>query len=121
MKKITLLWCVAVACGLSACQLQPTRSNLLLELEHPERNVLCDQYFCANAQGVSQALTEKYLGEGQANRVFSQGAFNLTQFTFANGVFCDTQEQMCYSDRYFDSDGKRSQKALNYSQALFAQ
>lgn len=119
MKKISLL--LTTATVLTACQLQAPTATYRLDLEHPERNVLCDQYFCANAQGVSQALTEKYLGEGQANRVFSQGAFNLSQFTFANGVFCDTREQMCYADRYFDSDGKRSQKALNYSKALFAQ
>lgn len=119
MKKISLI--LAATSVLSACQLTSSVPSMDLDLEHPERNVLCDQYFCANAQGISQALTEKYLGEGQANRIFSQGAFNLKQFTFANGVFCDTQEQMCYADRYFDSDGRRSQKALNYSKALFAQ
>ncbi|TCM70753.1 Fels-1 prophage protein [Acinetobacter calcoaceticus] len=118
--KTTVLFTV-LALLLSACQLRSTDLSSRLSLDHPERNVLCDQYICADSQGISKVLTEKYLGEGQADQVFSKGSFDTTQFTFDNGVFCDSKAQMCYVDRYFDSDGKRSQKAMDYTKALFAQ
>ncbi|MFC4625758.1 YcgJ family protein [Daeguia caeni] len=77
-------------------------------LKSPARGVVCDQYICANKHGVSRILTRKYLGAGAAKKAFSQGTFDKTQFTFANGVFCDTKEKACHVDRYFDSNGKRS-------------
>jgi len=77
-------------------------------LTMPEEGVLCDQYICADRNGISQDLTRKYLGEKAAEALLAQGEFDMTQFTFANGVFCDTKESACYLDRYFDADGKRS-------------
>ncbi|CAB3801636.1 hypothetical protein LMG28688_05398 [Paraburkholderia caffeinitolerans] len=77
-------------------------------LRSPERGVLCDRYFCADDQGISRALTEKYLGQRAARKVFSQGDFDLTEFTFANGIFCDVKERLCRQDRYYGADGRRS-------------
>lgn len=101
---------------LLGCQSVPAD---LSSLKQPEAKTLCDQYVCANSEGISKALTQKYLGQAQANQVFSQGEFDHTQFTFANGVFCDTKMQSCYVDRYFDADGKRSAVAPKYTKALF--
>lgn len=74
----------------------------------PSQGVLCDQYICANENGVSIDLTKKYLGEAVANTVSSQGDFDVTEFTFANGIFCDSKEKACHVDRYFNADGSRS-------------
>ena len=92
-----------------------------LSLKNPEKRVLCDQYVCANAEGISHALTVKYLGQQQANKVFSQGDFDKTQFTFENGIFCDTKTQTCHVDRYFNGNGQRSDVVDKYTQALFGQ
>lgn len=56
-------------------------------LRSPRVGVLCDRYFCADSRGISRPLTEQYLGRTVAKRLFSQGDFDLTQFTFANGIF----------------------------------
>nr|WP_213302753.1 YcgJ family protein [Paraburkholderia sacchari] len=89
-------------------------------LRSPERGVLCDRYICANDQGISRALTEKYLGRHAAEKVFSQGDFDLTEFTFANGVFCDVKERLCRQDRYYGADGKRSGAVSGkYTKLLF--
>lgn len=77
-------------------------------LTTPESGVLCDRYICADRNGISVELTKKHLGEAAANKLTSQGEFDMTRFTLANGVFCDTEEKACHVDRYFDADGKRS-------------
>jgi hypothetical protein len=70
--------------------------------------VLCDRFMCADDKGVSRSLTEKYLGAHAAAKLFSQGDFSLTEFTFSNGIFCDVKERVCRDDRYYDANGKRS-------------
>jgi hypothetical protein len=77
-------------------------------LRSPAPGVLCDRYLCADEKGVSQGLTKKYLGERAATRLFSQGEFDVKQFTFSNGVFCDVTDRLCRENRYFGTDGKRS-------------
>jgi len=86
----------------------------------PAPGVLCDPYLCANDQGISRELTARHLGEKAAARLFSQGEFDRTEFTLANGVFCDTKERLCRKDRYFGADGKRSgEVSEQYTQLLF--
>ena len=122
VKKIAyLLFMPIVLIGCQMTQMNSKQSIQNLDLKQPEAQVLCDQYVCANTEGVSKELTQKYLGQVQADKVFSQGQFDHTQFTFANGIFCDTQTQKCHVDRYFNGDGKRSDVAENYTQALFGQ
>ena len=87
-------------------------------LRSPEAGVLCDRYMCANDKGVSRSLTEKYLGKKAATRVFSQGDFDPTEFTFANGIFCDVKERLCRKDRYFEN-GQRSAVSRKYTHLLF--
>lgn len=77
-------------------------------LHSPAKGVVCDAYFCANAQGVSTALTARYLGKKKGAQLDAQGAFDRTAFTFANGIYCDTKEKVCRKDRYFGADGKPS-------------
>ncbi|MEJ2116657.1 MAG: YcgJ family protein [Alphaproteobacteria bacterium] len=87
---------------------KPAREVRSDELRSPEARVLCDRYICSNDKGISRALTKKYLGKKAAIKVFSQGNFDRTEFTFANGIFCDVKERLCRENRYFGLDGKRS-------------
>ncbi|MCT4737228.1 YcgJ family protein [Raoultella ornithinolytica] len=78
------------------------------KLSTPAPGVVCDAYLCADAQGISDGLTTRYLGEKKGQQLAAQGAFDRTTFTFANGVFCDTKSRTCRKDRYFGEDGKPS-------------
>ncbi|AIJ10079.1 MULTISPECIES: YcgJ family protein [Edwardsiella] len=89
-------------------------------LRSPRVGVLCDRYLCADSQGISRTLTEQYLGRAVAQGLFAQGDFDLTQFTFANGIFCDTRERLCRADRYYGPDGKHSGAvSVKYTALLF--
>ncbi|MGQ8702584.1 YcgJ family protein [Serratia marcescens] len=91
-------------------------------LRSPAKGVVCDAYFCADATGISDTLTTKYLGQKKSQQLAAQGAFDRTVFTFTNGVYCDTREKMCRKDRYFGADGKPSGKIdRKTTQWLFAQ
>lgn len=80
------------------------------ELYSPACGILCDKFICADPDGISPGLTEKYLGEKAAKELKALGEYNPKEFTFLNGVFCDVKEKLCRNDRYFDKDGKRSGK-----------
>ena|SRR5438445_777532 len=91
-------------------------------LRSPEAGVLCDRYMCANNKGVSRELTEKHLGKKAVTRLFAQGDFDRTEFTFVNGIFCDIKEQLCRKDRYYGVEGKRSGAVSEkYTKLLFRQ
>ena len=77
-------------------------------LKSPISGVVCDNFVCADEKGISVSLTERYLGKKQSERIVALGDFNYTQFTFANGVFCDAKEMLCRTDRYYGVDGKHS-------------
>lgn len=85
----------------------------------PKQGVICDQYVCADDKGISQPLTKQFLGSTAATKLASQGAFNVTEFTLMNGIFCDTKERLCREDRYFDAKGKRSAVSEKYTKMLF--
>ncbi|WP_079964600.1 YcgJ family protein [Salmonella enterica] len=86
----------------------------------PVPGVLCDKTICADEHGVSVALTTKYLGQKQANKLAAAGKFDTSTFSFQGGLFCDTTERLCRDDRYFGTDGKRSGKInIHYTELLF--
>lgn len=118
MKKIItmLLYIIAGGVPVLACAAEhnPLRS--------PAKGVVCDVYFCADATGISDALTTQYLGAKKGKQLAAQGDFDRTAFTFANGIYCDTKEKVCRKDRYFGADGKPSGKIdRTTTQRLFAQ
>lgn len=90
-------------------------------LKSPEPGVLCDKYSCADSNGLSKPLTLKYVGKAAVKKVFkySDGFVDYSQFTFANGVFCDTKEKLCRNDRYFDDKGNRSPVNKKFTKLLF--
>ncbi|POA21890.1 hypothetical protein C1886_03345 [Pseudomonas sp. FW300-N1A1] len=89
--------------------------------QSPAPGVLCDRYVCADDKGISRELTEKYLGKkAAANTLFTMSDVDLTEFTFANGIFCDVKERLCREDRYFGANGERSGAiSRKYTQLLF--
>lgn len=99
----------------------PVWAKQPVSLHSPEAHVLCDKYICATAtDGVSQAMTAKYLGKEAAKRLSSQGQFDPTSFTFAGGTFCDIKEKLCREDRYYGADGKHSGAiSTKYTRLLF--
>lgn len=86
----------------------------------PAKGVLCDKYACADDKGLSKKLTEQYVGRKAATKLFSQGDFDVSEFTFSNGVFCDAKERLCRKDRYFEANGKRSAVSDKYTKLLFS-
>lgn len=90
-------------------------------LKSPKAGVVCDQYICADQKGVSKTLTAQYLGKKQANKAFAQGDFDTSAFTFANGVFCDTNTKLCHVDRYFSAKDQRSAIEPKTTKLLFPQ
>ncbi|WP_324733599.1 YcgJ family protein [Pseudomonas paeninsulae] len=100
----------------------PTHAGQRAPLRSPEPGVLCDRYLCVNDKGVSRKLTEKYLSKKAATKLFSQGDFDLTEFTFANRIFCDVKERLCREDRYYGANGERSGAvSRKYTELLFGQ
>lgn len=99
----------------------PVWAKQPVSLHSPEAHVLCDKYICATAtDGVSQAMTAKYLGKEAAKRLSSQGKFDPSSFTFAGGTFCDIKEKLCREDRYYGADGKHSGAiSTKYTRLLF--
>ena len=63
-------------------------------LQSPACGVVCDPYICVNSDGISPALTRKYLGEKAAENLQSLQGYDPSEFTFANGVFCDVKEKI---------------------------
>lgn len=116
-KSITLLMFICFG-GTTVLASAAEHSTLVF----PAKGIVCDAYFCADAMGISDALTVKYLGAKKGQQLTAQGEFDRTTFTFANGVYCDTKAHVCRKDRYFGADGKPS-GAIDRSttQGLFAQ
>ncbi len=65
-------------------------------------------YICVNSSGISR-VNENVWQKAAENLQSLQG-YDPSEFTFANGVFCDVKEKLCRDDRYFGVDGKRSGK-----------
>lgn len=118
MNKTSLSFALVLLLAASATPAQAKQSTTL---QSPAPGVLCDRYLCVNStDGVSRELTEKHLGKKAANKLYSQGKFDSTEFTFANGIFCDVKERLCREDRYYGADGKRSGAvSKKYTKLLF--
>ena len=101
----------------------PAHATQRATIQSPASGVLCDRYVCANDKGISRELTEKYLGkEAAANEVFTSSDIDLTEFTFANGIFCDVKERLCREDRYYGANGQRTGAvSKKYTNALFGE
>ncbi|ALN63470.1 fels-1 Prophage Protein-like family protein [Lysobacter antibioticus] len=114
MKKIeftTFLLIVSIATSAQAEGKNAVRSA--------EPGVLCDRYICANKKGLSHVLTEKHNGMRTAMNAFADKDMDTSEFTFANGIFCDVKEKLCRKDRYYGPNGQRSAVSVEYTEFLF--
>ena len=120
MNKTILSCSVAALLAVSAMSAQ---ARTPAKLHSPASGVLCDRFVCANDKGLSRALTETYLGKkAAANEVFTSSNVDLTEFTFANGIFCDVKERLCREDRYYGANGQRSGAiSKKYTTLLFGE
>ncbi len=111
MTRIFIMLIASCTLGFSAASATASQNDTL---RSPAAGVLCDRYFCADSHGISNGLTEQYLGKAVADKLVAQGNFDRSSFTLANGIFCDVNEQRCYEDRYRDTQsGKRSPVSLH--------
>ncbi|KQW60508.1 MULTISPECIES: YcgJ family protein [unclassified Ensifer] len=108
---------------LLALGVMPAHAKQRATIQSPASGVLCDRYVCANEKGISHELTKKYLGKkAAANKLFTTSDVDLTEFTFANGIFCDAKERLCREDRYYGANGQRSGTvSKKYTKALFGE
>ncbi|MGK2894464.1 YcgJ family protein [Klebsiella michiganensis] len=95
MKKLMV---VAVLLGAST-------GALAADISSPSRGVVCDKKagFCVDNQGIAMGLTGLYLGKAAEDKLETtlSDDVNLSEYTFSNGVHCDSQEMQCYKDRYY--------------------
>ncbi|CAE6864790.1 hypothetical protein R75465_07882 [Paraburkholderia aspalathi] len=120
MNKSNLSFPLAI---LLAVGVMPAHAEQGATLQSPASGVLCDRYLCANDKGVSRELTKRYLGtKAAANKLFTTSDTDLTEFTFANGIFCDVKERLCREDRYYGANGQRNGAVSNkYTKTLFGE
>ncbi|MEN5181718.1 YcgJ family protein [Comamonas testosteroni] len=110
------------SCSLAALLLvsvTPTLAKKRPTVLSPTPGVLCDRYVCADDKGISRELTRTHLGKkAAANELFTSSHVDLTEFTLANGIFCDVKERLCRVDRYYEN-GQRSAVSEKYTKLLF--
>jgi hypothetical protein len=77
----------------------------------PKPGIVCDKkaQFCADAAGISLALTKEYLGAKAEATVLSRikdaggpANYDLTWFGFSNGVDCKTKQKVCHVSKHSD-------------------
>ncbi|WP_434526746.1 YcgJ family protein [Photorhabdus asymbiotica] len=87
----------------------------------PVNGVICDKKgeYCADQEGLSLKLTEKYLGKKASKRLkdmIGDGKyFDSSSYTLSNGVHCASKERKCYKDRYFP----RSEENKEFTQKMY--
>ncbi|EMP6174913.1 hypothetical protein R9D66_004264 [Citrobacter amalonaticus] len=89
----------------------------------PSRGVVCDKNagFCVDYRGISMGLTKFYLGKQAEDKLLITlgDNANLSEYTFSNGIYCDSKEKQCYNDRYYPrTPDKRN---INMTKQIFGQ
>jgi hypothetical protein len=70
--------------------------------------VICDKKsgFCVDEQGVSVAITEMELGKKASKNLMDQirtvgiENFDPTTFTMTGGLYCETKQKKCFTNKY---------------------
>lgn len=73
----------------------------------PAKKVLCDRKskLCADSYGISIGLTKVYFGSRAANKLernIDKYDMDLNEWTFANGVSCNTHKKICKKSKWDD-------------------
>ena len=100
MKRIIAVLALALIPGLCLA----TPAQLSSEVFSPEQGIICDKLlgFCADAKGVSMALTRKFLGAEVEKKTMAlveqlggPEKQDYTVFYLSNGVYCDCKIKKC--------------------------
>lgn len=87
----------------------------------PKPGVVCDKkaQLCADASGISLALTKEHLGakaeavmQGRIKDAGGPANYDLTWFGFSNGVDCKTKQKVCHVSKHSDKVDAAHTKAL---------
>ena len=72
----------------------------------PSQGIICDKKsgFCADSYGISLGYTKEYLGQKNQDiwTKRTSGDFDTSVFTMSNGIFCDTNNKQCYTNKFKD-------------------
>ncbi|MCU6242236.1 YcgJ family protein [Enterobacter asburiae] len=108
MKKLLVM---AVLLGMST-------TALAADIYSPASGVVCDKKagYCVDNQGIAMGLTALYLGktaEDNLQKSFGDGvSVDLSEYTFSNGVHCDSKERQCYKDRFYPRTPDKKENTL---------
>ena len=74
----------------------------------PSKGVICDKKakFCTDSYGISIGLTKEYFGNKAANkfeRLVEKDHMDMTEWTFSNGVNCNTHKKICKKSKWDDN------------------
>ncbi|KNC92272.1 YcgJ family protein [Trabulsiella odontotermitis] len=102
----------------AASLLVTSASALAADIYAPTGGVVCDKKagFCVDDEGISMGMTSKYLGEQVYNRLDKEmgykGDVNMGEYTFSNGVHCDSEAKQCYKDRFYPRTPDKKENTL---------
>lgn len=99
-------------------------TNLKGAVYSPEPGVICDKKggFCADAEGLSVAMTKMYLGAAAEKNLMEQinkggKDFDSTTFTMSDGIYCDTKAKQCVGKLDKKLDAKHTKALFGASAA----
>lgn len=85
----------------------------------PDVGVICDRVDrrCYTDEGPSVAQTERFMGAAAAERLTDEirragGSWDPTEFTFSDGVMCNTINRKCYLNEFDDEPARAQTKSL---------
>lgn len=97
----------AALLGISLSALADSKPNSAITYPKPG-GVICDKKsgFCVDEQGVSVAITEMELGKKASRSLMDQirtvgiENFDTTTFTMTGGLYCETKQRKCFTNKY---------------------
>ena len=97
----------AALLGISLSALADSKPNSAITYPKPG-GVICDKKsgFCVDEQGVSVAITEMELGKKASRNLMDQirtvgiENFDTTTFTMTGGLYCETKQRKCFTNKY---------------------
>lgn len=96
-----------------------SKSNNAITYPKPG-GIICDKKsgFCVDEQGVSVAITEMELGKKASKNLMDQirtvgiENFDATTFTMTGGLYCETKQRKCFTNKFDKIIDVKTTKAL---------
>ncbi len=105
--------------GIHHLAIADSKSNSAITYPKPG-GIICDKKsgFCVDEQGVSVAITEMELGKKASKNLMDQirsvgiENFDATTFTMTGGLYCETKQRKCFTNKYDMIVDLKATKAL---------